>query len=93
MHVEFTLLVSARFSDLSILILLLATTSTEDRVRVDYFSAPANLNPTLKDLNEYDVLSAESLAENPVSKIENKENLPWSLYIGVCGMPGIVRSH
>lgn len=21
--------------------------------------------------------------------LENKENLPWSTYVGVCGMPGI----
>ncbi|CCO32505.1 hypothetical protein BN14_06565 [Rhizoctonia solani AG-1 IB] len=33
---------------------------------------------------EYNVISAK----HPVLVLENKENLPWSLYVGVLGMPG-----
>ena len=40
----------------------------------------------LPEFKEYDVLLSESLKD--YRKVENKENLPWSVYVGVCGMPG-----
>lgn len=41
---------------------------------------------TFLAFQEYTVLSGSVLPR--VRAVENKENLPWSAYVGVCGMPG-----
>ena len=41
---------------------------------------------TFLAFQEYTVLSGPVMSR--VRAVENKENLPWSAYVGVCGMPG-----